>query len=601
MAYEGNTVAIADPKLAARGASLVESGKKKEELPEIEQLELEEVSTLMDARKRYAEDRKPKEREWTESFKMYMSWVDKVLNPFLSDLFIPKTHEAVELLAAFLIGSNQSVSASAENGKSDAQKALISGKYLDFLWRKVLKARIKIQIWIKQGIVFGNGYLKVGYDPDSKVPWLAVCSIEDIYVDFFEPETQDSEYIFHEVRRLKSVVMADEKYDLEIGEGDDKKKVRELVIEGGVKSGFDADALFSTFDGSLKRPECENKVLVVEAWCKETNELKTLLPTSQGWRVARRVKNPNQYADGTPFRPFVKLRFKTSPVPNRAYDTGAVYPTVKIQKAFNDLIREYFDAVVQVGAPVWIKRRGARINPAELVRKAGQIITVGDINKDIKREASGTVDSSILQMLNRLDNEFQQASMVVNLLKGIGESDTATEAAIGQENVQTLLSMIEENVSDALSELGQMILAITLQNAEGMQSLKLYENDSEVGILEFDPKNIDGMHDVRIVPDRSSSMSKAVIQRELLNFLKIVGADQATIQRFPRLPEKVYRRWLEQAGIGDVDEFFEAEQTMTPATGELDETGKPVMRSPGMNEGKTTADLIRAASAPVVQ
>ena len=158
-----SSVAIADPELARRKTKPEDgSGAPKKELTDKQQEEKEEVDAIMGARERYGKDRVNKEKEWVESFKMYMSWVDKALNPFLSNLFIPKTHEAVELLAAFLIGTNQNISATPEDGSSDTIKARVAGKWLDFLWRKVIKARLKILVWIKQGIIFGNGVMKFG-------------------------------------------------------------------------------------------------------------------------------------------------------------------------------------------------------------------------------------------------------------------------------------------------------------------------------------------------------------------------------------------------------------------------------------------------------
>lgn len=533
-----------------------------------EQAEKEQVEKLMVARKRYGVDRQNKQREWTESFKMYMSWIDTALNPFLSNLFIPKTHEAVELLSAFLIGNNQSIHATAENGSSTPQKATVAARWLDWMWRKVLKARLKILIWIKQAVVFGNGVMKVGWDVDNNSPWMEVRPIEDIYFDYWMPQLQDSEYVFDEIRRTKDEVMNDEKYDMIDEAG---TTIRSQVITGGPEGeGFATTALFNTFDGSIQTSQCAGKVLVLEGHCNADNTIVTLLPTSLGWRIAREKDNPNFYklADGAKlyFRPFVKLRFKPSPVPNRAYDMSAVYPTIKIQRSFNDLINEYFDAVVQLGSPMWLKRRGARINPMELVRRPGGVITVSNIDTDLRKEVVGDVPNSIIEMLNRLDSEFEQASMVVNLLKGVSESDTATGDQLAQQNVQTLLDMINENIVDGLSELGQMIFAIAQENTEGLQTIKLFETDQEVGMLEFDPADISGVLDIIIRPDRDVHGPIAVQQAQLLEFAGLLRQDPQTLSKYPGLMEKIYKRWLENGGVADSDYFFTADARPAPPT-----------------------------------
>lgn len=580
----GITVPIADPKYALRKTAPTEEENKRP-LEVSEQAEKDLIDKIITKRDQYQQNRKGKEREWTESYKMYMSWIDTTLNPYLSNLFIPKTHEAVELLSAFLIGTAQSVSATGESGGGDIgqKKGLVASKWMDFLWRKKLDARFKTLVWMKGGVVFGNAVMKVGYDTVAKKPWMSNCAIEDVYFDYFEPNIQDSEYLFHEVRRELSSVQNDEKYDLTDKDG---KLLREQVIVGGDKFS-QATALFNTFDRSFSQAENKGKVLIMETWCLEgdgSQTLISLLPTSLGWRIGRKTKNPNKYKDGTLFRPFVKLRFKTSPVPNRAYDMGAVFPTIKIQKAFNDLVNEYFDNVVLVNNSMWLKRRGARVNPMELVRRPGGVVTVGNIETDLKQEQTADVKASIVEMLNRLDNEFQQASMVINLLKGITGGGTATGDALGQQNSQMLLDMIDGNIISALSEIGQMILTLSLSNDDGVQQITLYETDLETGTLEFKPSDIDGMHDVKIVPDRSTNESKQVLAKQMIDLLNTVAPLQALNQKYPTMMEKIIKRWLDIQGIPDPDYFFEDEaQPTQPA-----QPGDQVPALPDMG-GKTPA------------
>lgn len=519
-----------------------------------ESIEKTEVDDILLHRDQYSTQRQSKVKEWIESFKMYMSWVDTTANPFMSNLFIPKVHEAVEILSAWLIGKNQSINASPEN-TGDTQKAQVAEKWLDFLWRKVIKARLKILTWIKQGIIFGNGILKVGYDSEKKVPWMNTTAIEDVYFDFFMADIQDSPYIIHELRKGIDSVINNKSFNKKDSEGN---FIRESVVEGGSDTLHEnADVKFSAYDNALITSESRGKVPIMEAWKLSTNEIITIAPTSLGWRILKKVPNSNKWSDGTFFRPFIKLRFKVSPLPNRAYDTSAIFPTVKIQKAFNDLMNEYFDNVVLVNNKMWIKRRGARISPMELVRRPGGVINVGNINKDIKSEEVSDIKNSIVEMLNRLDAEFQQASMVVNLLKGVGGgADFAIEVEKGQQSFQTLLDMIDENIGEALSEAGSMILAISAKHMKEMQTVKLYENESELGLLDFKPSDISGKYDVKVTPDRSAGTSKIVRQKQLIDFLKIVGADQTTVARYPDLPKKIYEKWLEEAGFADINFFF---------------------------------------------
>ncbi len=502
------------------------------------------INQILNEREYFLNASAGKRTVWNECWKMYVSWIDTTINPFLANLFIPKTHEAVEMLSAFLMGSNQTIKAEAE-GKEDTNKALVVSKYLDFVWRKTLKIKSKLATWIKQAILFGNGVMKVGW-ADGK-PWVEVIPLSDVYFDYYLQNIQDSTVI-HRVFKKVEDVKSDENYNEE----------RKNVISSSEYDRDETHTKFATYDDTVLTQASDDTVEIFERWTLK--EVITIAPTASGYKIIKREDNTYKDADGNPFIPFVKVRLKNNPLPNRGYDYGAIEPTIKIQKAFNDLMNEFFDNVSLINHKMWIKRQGANINPMDLVRRPGGVITVSDINNDLKTEEVSDVKPSILQALTMLDNEFQQASMVINLLKGIPGSETATEASIGQQNVQTMLDMIDQNIKEALSELGQMILDITLQHIDEKITIKIFDNEKSVSFMEFDPSEIEGKYDISIFADRASATSRVVRQKQLLDFLNIISRDQMTMQKYPELSKKIYSKWLEEAGIQDADFFFEERQ-----------------------------------------
>lgn len=329
----------------------------------------------------------------------------------------------------------------------------------------------------------------------------------------------------------------------------------------------DTGSNLESYDESLKQISDEDSTILLERWTLD--RVVTVAPTGQGYRIIR--NEPNRYRYKTKkgknknFIPFVKVRLKNNPLVNRAYDIGAIEPTINIQKAFNAMVNEVFDNVSLINNKGWVKRRGANISPMDMVRRPGFIIEVDDVNADIRSEEVSDIKQSALEMIQFLDAEFQQASMVVNLLKGIPGASTATEAAIGDQNVQTLLDRVDSNIKIALSELGQMILAISLDNYDENHVVKMLDRDDEVQLAEFNTKEIDGFYDIRVSPDRPSNVSAAVKQKQMLDFAGIVSRDANTLQQYPDLMTKIYKRWLENGGEGDVDYFFQkAEQAQIP-------------------------------------
>jgi hypothetical protein len=554
---------------------------KKEE-PEEKELKGDELALkTANERKYYQECSSSRRSKWVECYEAYMSLLDETKNPFLSNLFIPKTHEAVELLSAFLAGPNQSIQCEAE-GVDDTAKARVAEKLLEFQWRKVLGARQKIVTWIKQMLCFGDGVMKVGWDisknrGEGGVPFMAPVSLPDIYMDYFSPTFQSSPSVIHRIVKNLEDIKSDKRYN----DG------RNHIIPIGAGREEEELTQFSQFDDTVISESKEApKGELLERWTLK--RVVTTGNTVAGTQVLRNIPNP--YG----FIPFVKVRCKASPLPNRAYDIGGIEPTLKLNKAFNDMVNEVFDNVSLINNKQWFKRRGAKINPMDLVRRPGGVITVDDINTDLKAEEIGDIKPSALEMLKILDNEFQQASMVVNLLKGVPGAEFATEAVIGQQNVQTLLDQVDGNIKDALSELGQMILALNLKFLSKKQLLKITDNEKESVFLEFDPKEIDGKYDVRISADRSAIMSKAVRQKQFVDFLNITGRDESLLQQYPDFRVKLYKKWLEEAGFGDVDSFFEKPKEV-PAAGAapgMVGPGAPRLPAPGQ---QLTPEAIRQA------
>lgn len=550
------------------------------------------VNKILGQKEYFITTSRERRNSWTDYYEAYNGEFNENDSPYLSNLFIPKIHEAVELLAAFLAGKNQSITVSPE-GQGDLKKAQVGQKLLDFQWRKVLFAQDKIIKWVKQATLFGNGYMKVGWDMTGErdEPFMSVIGLDQIFVDYYKEDEQESPLI-HRIIRDMDEASADERYD---------KKYRSELVEVEDSMIDTEDSKFSAFDGTvysstkdLKRTE------ILEYWTADNKEVITLGNTTSGWQILRRKDNTNKTADGLLFKPFVKLKFKTSPLPNRAYDIGAIEPSIKIQLAFNDAVRAFLDNAMLINNKGWIVRRAARIAPMDLVRKPGFIMKVDDINADIRSEEVGDIKASMFEMIQFLDNEFQQASMVINLLKGISGADTATEAALGQQNVQTQLDLVDTNIKDGLSKVGQMLMNINISNLNKKQTIKIMEDDDQVAFMEIDPKSIQGKFDVNVTADRPPAESKAVRQKQLLDFLAIVQNDPNTLQKYPDLLEKIYKEYMRQGGFNDIEHFFTkkegAEEEANPFN--LGNTGNSLNRNEGLSSGAIEKSAINPAINP---
>ena len=191
----------------------------------------------------YKETSRQKREVWTECWKNYVSHVDTADNPYLANLFIPKTHEAVTLMSAFLAGTNQKLNADPE-GAGDTETAILVEKILDWQWRKELGGRDKVVTWIQQAILFGNGIMRVGWDYKKKTPYMYTCNMPDIYMDYFAKEMEDSQSVIYRVPKLVGQIQDDKTLN----------GTRNQVIPENVDVDEDEENQFGAYDNTIKAP-----------------------------------------------------------------------------------------------------------------------------------------------------------------------------------------------------------------------------------------------------------------------------------------------------------------------------------------------------------
>ena len=297
--------------LQAAKAAAIATGMTEEEIEKVVE-DAELVEQILAEKEHYYVTSQGKRSIWADCYSLYNSVIDVTKNPFLANLFIPKIHEAVELLAAFLVGANQSISAEGE-GIGDAKKAQVAEKFLDFQWRKVIKARPKIITWVKQAILFGDGIMKLGWEVDADLKegkvFMEPVSLPDIYMDYYAKHIQDSSSVIHRMVINLDDIIADDRYN------DNKHSL--ITLENSQEE--NQDTTFGSDDDTVQASTSAiKKVELLERWTDD--ELITIAGTGSDFQIIRREDNKLGQ------KPFVKVPFKTSPLPNRAYNIGSVEP-----------------------------------------------------------------------------------------------------------------------------------------------------------------------------------------------------------------------------------------------------------------------------------
>jgi len=551
------------------------------------------VEQTLDEFSLYGDQSQDLRRIWGKCYEAYKSSLETSKNPYLSNIYLPKTHEAVELLNAFLIGNKHLVRAKGAD-KGDAKKALPVQKLLQYQWQKELRAYDKIETWVKQGILFGTSVMKCGWlddaDKELDIPFIEPIEISRFYCDFYVKDIQDQHSVIHEIVSTEDNVKNNASYT-------NKKGMKNLIIAKDSVNNLDLDfdasdnAMSSYTDNTIK------KVRLLERWTAK--KIITIAEVADGWVKLREDDNP--YG----FIPFVKFVYKTPPLSNRFYGIGAIEPTLILQKAINSTMNQMFDNISLINQSMYLKRRGASINPQDTVARPGGIIEVTDIEKDIKQLQVSDIKGSIQMLSQMLNSEFQEASGAVALLKGLGGGDTATEAALQQKNVTTVLDKVIEHFHVSLSELGQMLIEINLYNISTNKTIKIMEDDNKEIWLEVSPEEINGKFDIDVQVDRTAQSDRLIMSKQLIDFLAVASKNPQVMQQVDIIP--LFKKWLELQGFADVEDFFKkAEMPQglaslaggpTPGTGDL--RTQPEM--PKIGEELGQPGLQQSGISPVIQ
>jgi len=511
--------------------------------PNMKEKDQQVVQQILDELDLYNEQSQTVRNVWADCYEAYRQITDNDNNPYLSNLAIPKAHEATELLTSYLVGAGQMVRAKPANKETSTAKADFVQKLLQYQWEEDLNAKEKVETWAKETILFGTGVMKVGWlnkkEEELDEPFIECVEMPHFYADYYTKEIQEQHSVIHEIIKDEEKIKGDAAY--KDSENIDFVSAREDNI---------TEVSFAGEDESMSgEHNVIKKVRLLEHWTRE--KITTIAESNEGWVLLR--QEDNQYE----FIPFAVMRYKTSPLPNRFYGIGAIEPALNIFKAINKTINQMFDNITLINQKGWIIRRGANISPSDLVAKPGWIIECSNPGQDIIPIEVSDIKNSIEMLYQKLDAECQQATGAIDLLKGMPDANTATEAAIGQRNVATLLDRVVDHYRSALSELGWMLAEVNIKNITTNKTIKLMETRDKDLWLEVSPEELEnGEYKIDFVVDRTTNNDKIIMSKQLIDFLTLVANDpNVKVDRV-----KLYKKWLELMGFYDVDFFFEQDE-----------------------------------------
>jgi len=518
--------------------------------------DLELISELDREKKTYWSQTQRMRRVWENCWKYYIGSTQDRAYPWLNNVFVPKTHQSVELLTSFLVAKDPTLRARPQM-IDDISKVPLVQKLLTFQWRKQMKMREKVITWVKSSILFGTGIMKVYWKTDVRNvggedriiyddPECQNVNLLDFYIDPFAPSISEAHSVIQRIIANREDVENNENYN---------KNKHNLVNYSDKSSNEDSSNL--DYYDTDQAGESISKVELFERWTKEN--VITYGNTTNGTKILRKMPNP--YG----FIPFVAIRLKKSPLPNRFYGIGIIEPGLKLQFSLNSLVNQLMDNIQLIMNKMFKVKRDANINPRQLVSKPGGKIEVDELD-DIDELSVSDIKSSAFGLYTLFDSEFQQGTGIPNILKSVPGAEFATEAALMQRNASTLLSIFQGNIEGAIAELGQMILRLDIDNIQDSRSVAIFKEQPKgvnatgqeiefepYEIEEFNPEDIRGVFDIEVVADSTISQDIVTLRKQLMDIYALVAKDPESGINRPKLLKTIFKL----TGVPEIDDLFE--------------------------------------------
>ena len=81
-----------------------------------------------------------------------------------------------------------------------------------------------------------------------------------------------------------------------------------------------------------------------------------------------------------------------------------------------------------------------------------------------------------------------------------------------------MFDSVNQNIQDAMSELGQMILALDMQYMKNKKTIQILDTEENAIFADIDKGAITGKYAIQVSADRKDNQNKAVKQKQLLEF-----------------------------------------------------------------------------------
>lgn len=444
-----------------------------------------------------------KEELFREVYRRYRSYLEVSQETTRSTLFIPESFTLVETVAPRLTARKPTFKVMPRKG-ADITKADLVGAHLDYRYDR-MGLQHKIKVYVKQGLIYGTSFMKMGWDASRKSPVAEPIDIADMFGD---PESYNwsDGYVIHRYwKQLWELKKSKVKYA-----GLDKLKDRE-------DSSSDKDQMRQDRD-SIQGIPYENHhdgIEILEQWKWVDGEIRVRVLADRTY-VIRDDSNPLPL-DEFPFVPFFDQE-----VPFEKWGIGEIEPIMDLQDEENTTRNQRVDEKNLSIHNMWVVSKLAGIDYKNIYSKPGGIILANDIN-GIKALEKQNITQNSIEELKLIKEDIRNATGVNDYVRGAETTNsTATEVVSKTQEANQRFSEKINNLEISLKKIGEWIVAldaaflttdikVRITGENGMEEKPLSREDIKAG------------YDIDIETGSSLPANPDLRRQQMVQMLQVVG------------------------------------------------------------------------------
>ena len=167
-------------------------------------------------------------------------------------------------------------------------------------------------------------------------------------------------------------------------------------------------------------------------------------------------------------------KFVPIEVPNQGVGKGVVESIKKLQDAYNLTRNQRLENISLIINRMWKMKQGAGIDPRKLISRAGNVISLRDMDALQPLEFPDLSQSAFAEA-NALNTEIQAVNGTIDATQDSsnnGFTNLATGQKIRWNEFNTRFKSIKQNLEEALARLGQKMLMMVAERAEANPLIK---------------------------------------------------------------------------------------------------------------------------------